>query len=83
METKYYEIEIQINNEDQESKGIYTYATQDDAEIVFHQKVASGMTAIKDGTLKKALNLIIDSYGNPVMSINKEVVEEPEPNNEG
>lgn len=81
METKYYEIEIQINNDDTESKGIYSYTTQDDAEIVFHQKVASGMTAIKNGTLKKALNLIIDSYGNNIMSINKEAVE-PEPNEE-
>jgi len=80
METKYYEIEIQISNDNTESKGIYSYATQDDAEIVFHQKVASGMTAIKNGTLKKALNLIIDSYGNNIMSINKEAVEEPEPN---
>lgn len=74
---KFYEIEIQIGNDEQESKGIYSYTSSDDAEIVFHQKVASGMTAIKNGTLKKALNLVIDEYGNVLMSENKEAASEP------
>lgn len=74
----YYEIEIQTDTQDQESKGIYSYNTVDDAEIVFHQKMASGMTAIKNGSLKKVLNLVIDSYGNTIMSENKEVAEESE-----
>lgn len=60
---KYYEIEIQTNLEGQESKGIYSYDTKDDAEIVYHQKVASGMTAIKNGTLKSALNLVVNGMG--------------------
>lgn len=75
---KFYEIEIQTTTGGEESKGIYTYDTVDDAEIVFHQKMASGMTAIKNGTLKKVLNLVIDSYGNTLMSENKEASEETE-----
>ena len=75
---KFYESEIQTDTQDQESKGIYTYDTKDDAEIVFHQKMASGMTAIKNGSLKKVLNLVMDSYGNTIMSENKEAAEESE-----
>ena len=44
----------------------------DDAEIVFHQKVASGMTAIKNGTLKSALNLVINDMGGTELSDYKE-----------
>lgn len=77
---KFYEIEIQTDSEDQDIKGIYTYDTADDAEIVFHQKMASGMTAIKNGTLKKVLNMVIDSYGNTLLRENKERPEDPEPN---
>jgi hypothetical protein len=78
--SKFYEIEIQTSQEDQESKGIYTYNTADDAEIVFHQKMASGMTAIKAGTLKKVLNLVIDDLGNPLFRENKESAVEPNEN---
>lgn len=74
---KFYEIEIQTTVAGEESKGIYTYDTPDDAEIVFHQKMASGMTAIKNGTLKKVQNMVIDSYNNTLMSENKETSEEP------
>jgi Na+-transporting NADH:ubiquinone oxidoreductase subunit NqrA len=68
----YFEIEIQVNNEGTESKGIYSYDNKDDAEIVFHQKVASGMTAIKNGTLKSALNLVINGMGGTELSDYKE-----------
>lgn len=60
---KFYEIEIQTDVEGQESKGIYTYEDKDSAEIVFHQKMASGMTAIKNGTLSKVLNLVVNGMG--------------------
>ena len=77
---KFYEIEVQTNLEDIESKGIYSYDTRDDAEIVFHQKVASGMTAIKNGTLKKVLNVVINGMGGVEFTDYKEKKDEPEPN---
>lgn len=77
---KFYEIEIQTNLEDIESKGIYSYDTKDDAEIVFHQKVASGMTAIKNGTLKKVLNVVMNGMGGIEFTDYKEKKDEPEPN---
>jgi hypothetical protein len=77
---KFYEIEIQTNLEDIESKGIYSYDTRDDAEIVFHQKVASGMTAIKGGTLKKVLNVVMNGMGGIEFTDYKEKKDEPEPN---
>lgn len=77
---KFYEIEIQTNLEDIESKGIYSYDTKDDAEIVFHQKVASGMTAIKNGTLKKVLNVVMNGMGGIEFTDYKEKKDEPESN---
>lgn len=77
---KFYEIEIQTNLEDIESKGIYSYDTRDDAEIVFHQKVASGMTAIKNGTLKKVLNVVMNGMGGIEFTDYKEKKDEPESN---
>lgn len=74
---KYFEIEIQTDKNDQDSKGIYTYETVNDAEIVFHQKMASGMTAIKNGSLKKVLNMVIDDLGNTLYRESKEAAEEP------
>lgn len=74
----YYVIEIQRNNEDQESKGIYTYATFDEAKVVFHQKMASGITAGLAGTLKFVMNLIINEYGNTEV-VERWVAPEPEP----
>ena len=76
---RYYEIEIQTNLEDQESKGIYSYDSRDDAEIVYHQKIASGMTAIKNGTLKEVLNLVINSTGGTELCDHKKKEEEPAP----
>lgn len=59
----YYEIEIQTNNEGQESKGMYSYESRDQAISVFHQKMASGMTAGLAGNLKKVLNMVINEHG--------------------
>ena len=59
----YYEIEIQTDNEGKDSKGIYSYETRDEALKVFHQKMASGITAGLSGTLSKVLNMIINEHG--------------------
>lgn len=76
---RYFEIEIQVDMEGKESKGIYSYDDRNDAEIVFHQKVASGMTAIKNGTLKSCLNMVINGMGGTELSDYKSIPEE-EPN---
>lgn len=72
----YYEIEIQRNNEGQESKGMYSYATLDEAKAVFHTKMASGITAGIAGTLKYVLNMVINEYGNTEI-MERWVVPEP------
>lgn len=73
---KFYEIEIQTDMQGQESKGIYTYDDIDSAEIVFHQKMASGMTAIKNGTLSKVLNKVENGMGGTEFVEYKSAVEE-------
>lgn len=73
---KFYEIEIQTDMQGQESKGIYTYDDRDSAEIVFHQKMASGMTAIKNGTLSKVLNMVVNGMGGTELVEYKSTVEE-------
>jgi len=83
----YYEIEIQRDAQDVEAKGIYTYSTLDEAKVVFHQKMASGITAGLAGNLKFAMNLVINEYGNTEVLerwIAPEPAPEPEPEpNEG
>jgi len=41
----FYEIEIQVDNEGTEAKGIFSYDNKDQAVATFHQKMASGSTA--------------------------------------
>ena len=63
---KFYEIEIQIDKDGKESKGIYSYeddnpiVARNKAVAVFHQKMASGMQA---ETLKSVLNMVINEHG--------------------
>lgn len=69
--------------EDVESKGMYSYPTLDEAKAVFHQKMASGITAGLQGNLKFVLNLVINDYGNTVIVerwVAPEPAPEPEPN---
>ena len=56
----YYEIEIQVSKEGEESKGIYSYDSKDKAVAVFHQKMASGM---QNQNLKSVLNMVINEHG--------------------
>lgn len=64
--SKFYEVEIQIDKDGKESKGIYTYedenpkVARDKAAAVYHQKMASGMQA---ENLKSVLNLVINEHG--------------------
>lgn len=64
--SKFYEIEIQIDKNGKESKGMYTYeddnpkVARDKAVAVFHQKMASGMQA---ETLKSVMNMVINEHG--------------------
>lgn len=62
----FYEIEIQRNTEGQESKGMYSYQTRDEAIAVFHQKMASGITAGRQGNLTYVLNMVINESGNTI-----------------
>lgn len=73
----YFEIEIQTNNEGQESKGIYSYEAKDNAVAVFHQKMASGITAGLAGNLKKVLNMVINEQGGTITREYWEAPEEP------
>lgn len=75
----YYVIEIQRNNEGQESKGMYSYETLDEAKAVFHTKMASGITAGRQGNLKYVMNLILNEYGNTEM-VERWIAPEPELN---
>ena len=74
----FYEIEIQRNNEDVESKGIFSYATKDEAISTFHSKMASGITQGIAGNLKYVMNMVINDYGNAVV-IDRWTAPEPEP----
>lgn len=56
----YYEIEIQVSKEGEESKGMYSYDSKDKAVAVFHQKMASGM---QNQDLKSVLNMVINEHG--------------------
>ena len=75
----FYEIEIQRNMEDVESKGIYAYTTLDEAKEVFHSKMASGIAGGRAGNLKFVLNMVINDYGNTEV-VERWVAPEPEPN---
>lgn len=75
----YYEIEIQTPVEGQESKGIYSYESKDQAIVVFHQKMASGITAGLAGNLSKVLNMVINEHGGTEVREFWEVPVEPEP----
>ena len=74
----YYEIEIQRNMEDVESKGMYSYETLDEAKAVFHTKMASGITAGRQGNLKYVMNLIVNDLGNTEV-VERWVAPAPEP----
>ena len=78
MGERFYEVEIQVNNEGTESKAIYSYDTRDQAVAVFHQKMASGITAGLAGNLASVLNLVINEYGNTVI-MERWVAPAPEP----
>lgn len=82
MEERFYEVEIQVDNEGTESKGIYSYENKDQAVAVFHQKMASGITAGLAGNLQSVLNLVINEYGNTVV-MERWVAPQPEPEVEG
>jgi hypothetical protein len=64
--SKFYEIEIQVDKDGKESKGIYTYeddnpiVARDKAVAVFHQKMASGMQST---ALKSVLNMVVNEHG--------------------
>lgn len=72
----YYVIEIQTDKEGNEPKAIYAYPTHDEALKVYHQKMASGITAGLAGTLSKTLVLVLNSIGNVDI---KGIWEEPRP----
>lgn len=74
----YYEIEIQRNMEDVESKGMYSYETLDEAKAVFHTKMASGITAGRQGSLKFVMNMVINDYGNTEV-VERWIAPKPEP----
>lgn len=57
---KFYEIEIQIDKDGKESKGMYSYDTRDKAIAVFHQKMASGMQST---ALNAVLNVVLNEHG--------------------
>lgn len=77
----FYEIEIQKNKAGEESKGMYSYQTRDEAIAVFHQKMASGITAGRAGTLDYVLNMVISESGNTI-ALETWTAPEPEPNEE-
>jgi inosine-uridine nucleoside N-ribohydrolase len=77
----FYEIEIQVDNEGKESKGMYSYSDEnqkvarDKAVAVFHQKMASGM---QSKTLKSVLNMVINEHGGTEVKENWQAPEEDE-----
>lgn len=60
----YYEIEITRTIEGTENKGMYSYATRDEAIKTFHTKMASGIGQGIQGNLAYVMNLVINEYGN-------------------
>lgn len=72
----YFVIEIQTDNEAKTSKAIYEYPTHDEALKIFHQKMASGITAGLAGNISKTLVLVLNSIGNTVI---KDMWEKPAP----
>ena len=76
----YYEIEIQTDVEGKDSKGVYAYNEKDKAIAVYHQKMASGITAGIEGKLNKVMNMVINEQGGTVIKEYWEKVEPtPEP----
>lgn len=49
---------------EQEARSVFSYATKDDAEIVYHQNVAADKTAIQENRLSFEFNVVMDDYGN-------------------
>lgn len=70
----FYEIEIQVSKEGEESKGMYSYEDRDSAVATFHQKMASGM---KNPNLKSVLNMVINEHGGTEVREYWEKAEEP------
>ena len=77
----FYEIEIQRNKDNVESKGMYSYNTRDEAIAVFHTKMASGITAGRAGNLNYVLTMVINEAGTTV-ALETWTAPEPEPNEE-
>ena len=81
----YYEIEVTRTPEGTESKGMYSYATRDEAIKTFHIKMASGIGQGIAGNLGYVMNLVINEYGNTevmerwVAPVEPEPEPEPEP----
>ena len=75
----YYEIEITRTSDGQESKGMYSYATRDEAIKTFHTKMASGINSGIQGTVKYVMNLVINEYGNTEMMERWVAPVQPEP----
>lgn len=77
----FYEIEIQVDKDGKESKGMYSYTddnpkkARDKAVAVYHQKMASGMQA---ENLKSVLNMVINEHGGTEVSERWEKYEDPE-----
>lgn len=72
----FYEIEIQVDKEGKESKGMYSYEDRDKAVAVFHQKMASGM---QNENLVSVLNMVINAHGGTEVREYFERAVEPEP----
>lgn len=77
----FYEIEIQVDKDGKESKGMYSYeddnpkVARDKAVAVFHQKMASGM---QSPVLKAVLNMVINEHGGTEVKERWDKYEEPE-----
>lgn len=84
--SKFYEIEIQIDKDGKESKGMYSYeddnpkVARDKAVAVFHQKMASGMQAT---ALKSVLNVVLNEHGGTEVKEHWERAEETATAEEG
>ena len=74
----YYEIEVTRTPDGQESKGMYSYATRDEAIKTFHTKMASGIGQGIAGNLSYVMNLVINEYGNTEV-MERWVAPAPEP----
>lgn len=74
----FYEIEVTRNTENVESKGMYSYATRDEAIKAFHTKMASGLGQGIAGNLSYVLNMVVNDFGN-VEVVERWIAPEPEP----